>query len=137
MTEQKGAKAGVLPKEHVTVFSSPADRWEEKRWQRHGDGLVFGTIVLTAGILLFLNTLNVLPWNVWDYVWRFWPVILILWGLQIILGSNQVIRWLVNLVGLAIILLVVLFAINEVSPGLLSGLPPNVLQLFTVMKGAR
>lgn len=122
-----------LPDEKVTVFG---DEWHEDRWhRRRSSGSFFGLILITAGVLLILNTLNILSARVWDYIWKFWPFILIYWGLDIILGGNIVTKGLVRFIGLLMLIFIVLFAIHQVNPSLLSGLPPVFLQIFDIMKG--
>ena len=55
---------------------------------RRGPGLVWPFILIVAGVILLLNNLGYLPWDVWRNIWRFWPVFLILIGLEIILGRR-------------------------------------------------
>jgi hypothetical protein len=98
----------------------------------HRSGSISGMIFIIWGILLLLNTLNIVPWTVWDYIWPFWPFILIFCGLRIIFGFA---RWFVNLIRLIVIILVGLFAIYQVMPTLLSNLPPVFYRIFDIMKG--
>ncbi|MGD9675637.1 MAG: DUF5668 domain-containing protein [Candidatus Bipolaricaulia bacterium] len=44
-------------------------------------------LVLGAGVVLLLNTLDVVTWAVWQEIARFWPVLLIAIGLSAILRS--------------------------------------------------
>lgn len=121
--------------EHVTVFS---DEWQDRcdgRGHHHEDKPGFGIVLIGAGILLFLNTSNVLPWTVWDHIWRFWPLLLILMGINALFGVSRLTRWLGDLIGLALVLLVGLFAVHQVNPALLSGLPPVFDRIFLLMKG--
>jgi len=39
-------------------------------------------ILLSAGILLLLNNLDVLPWSIWQGLWPFWPLLLVLLGIE-------------------------------------------------------
>lgn len=52
-----------------------------RRWGE----FVLPTLVLGAGIVLLLNTLNVVSWAVWEDIARFWPVVLIAIGLSALL----------------------------------------------------
>jgi hypothetical protein len=81
---------------------------------------------------LLLNTLNVVPWTVWNYIWPFWPLLLIFCGLRIIFGFAN---WLVNLIRLVAIVLIGLFAIYQVIPTLLPNLPSFFYGIFDIMKG--
>jgi hypothetical protein len=50
-------------------------------WTR-GRHLVGPLLLLSAGVLLLLNNLQVVPWSIWRDVWPFWPVLLILLGVE-------------------------------------------------------
>ncbi len=62
---------------------------------------VWGIFLLFLGVVLLLQTLNVLPWNLWGTLWRFWPVLIISTGLSILLRRYNV--WLVSLLMLVIL----------------------------------
>jgi hypothetical protein len=47
--------------------------------------LLLPLLVLGGGIVLLLNTLNVVSWAVWEDIARFWPVLLIAIGVSGIL----------------------------------------------------
>lgn len=135
-TEEKVTQKNELPEERVTVFG---DKWDEKKGKscRHNDGLLCGSVFIAAGVLLFLNTLYIIPWKVWDFVWRFWPLLLIVWGIQIFLGSGAVSRFLVAVLEFVLVVLVALFAVYQVSPSLLTGMPTFLFQIFAIMKGTQ
>ena len=109
-------------KPHVTLFgknidsdedNSREDRKKEKRTQhreqreyhccREHDcnckGTNFGLVILSAGVILILNTLGVVSWDFWQYAFSFWPAFLILLGIRIFLGRNvftRIITWLLK-----------------------------------------
>ena len=62
---------------------------------------IWGIFLLFLGIVLLLQTLNVLPWGLWGTLWRFWPVLIIITGLGILLRHYNI--WLVSLLLLAIL----------------------------------
>jgi hypothetical protein len=39
-------------------------------------------LLLSAGVLLLLNNLGLLPWSIWRELWTFWPLLLVLLGLE-------------------------------------------------------
>ena len=43
-------------------------------------GFALPVLVIAAGVLLLLNTLDVVGWSVWRWVARLWPVLLIAGG---------------------------------------------------------
>jgi len=51
-------------------------------------GLVGPLILIAVGVILLLNNLGVLSWEIWDLLWRLWPLILIGIGLEILLGRR-------------------------------------------------
>jgi hypothetical protein len=71
--------------------------------RRRPPSLVGPVILITIGLLILLNNLDMLNVNLWE-LWRLWPVLLILAGLEIILGRRSVLG---NLIVLALTLAVV------------------------------
>jgi hypothetical protein len=52
----------------------------------------WAAFLIIIGIVLLLNTTNVIGWGIWLYAYRFWPVLVVLLGLRIILGGSLVAR---------------------------------------------
>jgi hypothetical protein len=74
-------------------------------------GLVGPIILISIGVLLLLNTLNILSWSIWETLWRFWPILLILLGLEILIGRRSWIGSLVVLlVALVAVVVIVVFS---------------------------
>ena len=61
---------------------------------------VWGIFIFFAGMVFFLQTVDVFPWGIWKIFWRLWPVIIIIAGLNILLQRYN--KWLVSLLILAI-----------------------------------
>jgi len=61
-------------------------------------GLVWPVILIGLGVVLLLNNLGVLPWDVWGTLLRMWPVILIAIGLDLVIGRRSVWGSLLTLV---------------------------------------
>ena len=51
---------------------------------RRSRGAILPVLFIAAGILLLLNTLDVLAWDVWPQVARFWPVVVIAFGVNLL-----------------------------------------------------
>lgn len=68
--------------------ADPFNGWRRTRRQRSGfSGLVMGVVIITLGVLLLLDNLNIFPMrDVWDY----WPVILIVVGLLRATGAASI-----------------------------------------------
>ena len=73
----------------------------EKKPQRVVSAPIWGILLLLLGVVLLLQTLDVLPWGLWGTLWRFWPVLIIIIGVSILLRRYNV--WLVSLLVLAIL----------------------------------
>lgn len=56
---------------------------------------VWGIFLTFLGVILLLQTLNVLPWELWQTLWQFWPVLIIIIGVGILLRHWN--AWLVSL----------------------------------------
>ncbi len=55
--------------------------------RRHGVPLL-ALLLIAAGVVLLLQNLGVLGWELWLQIWRFWPVLLILIGVSLIFGRR-------------------------------------------------
>ena len=73
----------------------------EKKPQRVVGAPIWGIFILLLGVVLLLQTLDVLPWGLWGTLWRFWPVLIIIIGLSILLRRYN--AWLLSLLILAIL----------------------------------
>ena len=57
--------------------------------EKHRD-VVWPIFLIFLGGVFLLNSLSVIDWNIWGYLWRFWPVLLILGGLRMIVGHSRI-----------------------------------------------
>ncbi len=73
----------------------------EQKQQRERPAPMWGIFLLFLGTVFLLQTLNILPWGLWENLWRFWPVLIIIIGLSILLRRYN--PWLVS--GLILVLL--------------------------------
>jgi hypothetical protein len=44
-------------------------------------------VAIAAGVLLLLNTLGVVTWDIWNDVGRWWPALIILLGLGVLIQN--------------------------------------------------
>lgn len=72
--------------------------------ERHHISLVGPTLLIGIGIILLLNNLGYLDWNVWD-VLRLWPVLLVAAGLEILVGRRSLLGSLIT-AGVVLVLLI-------------------------------
>lgn len=77
---------------------------------------VWGIFLVFPGIVFFLQSLNILPWNLWGTLWRFWPVLIIITGLGILLRRYNF--WLVNKLILTLLLGCPGIAIRQHGPSI-------------------
>ncbi len=77
----------------------------------------WGSFLIFIGIVLLLNTLDVLPWNVWTEIIKFWPLFLIIGGLSIIFELNRLLSWVFGIITLLMYLVVIFFLITKNNSG--------------------
>lgn len=71
------------------------------RPRRRGPSIVGPLILIALGVVFLLNTLEMLPWDVWESLWRLWPLVLVLIGLEILLGRGN--PWLGAFIGFIVV----------------------------------
>jgi hypothetical protein len=92
--------------------------------------VVWGVFILLVGILLLFNFMEIVPWDVWQYLWRFFPVFLILAGLHIILGNNPISRFIMFVFALLLFGFIISAGLKHVNSPLVERFPPEVLNLI-------
>ena len=65
------------------------------RRERRGPPL-FGLLLVALGVVLLLQNLDVIDWDLWAEIWRFWPVLLVAIGANLILGRR--VPWLTTII---------------------------------------
>lgn len=101
----------------------------EERQPRRNDIPTGGIFLVFIGTVLLLQSLDVLPWALWNTLWRFWPVLLITAGLSMLLRRYNV--WLVSALIMALLLVCLGIAIKQYEPSL-HGLPGQLGSLFCI-----
>lgn len=91
----------VQPVQPVPVQQPVYTQTAVRERQRHGAPIVGPVILIGAGALFLLNTLDIVSWDVWDQLWRLWPLILIAVGLDLLLGRRN--PWLSLLIVVAVL----------------------------------
>jgi len=46
-------------------------------------------MLISMGVLLLLNNLNIVPWTTWNLIWRFWPLVLVAVGIDVLIGNRS------------------------------------------------
>lgn len=83
----------------------------EAQYRHITDALVWGGILITVGIVLLLNSLGILSWDLWQFLWRFWPVFLIMAGLNIVFGSTRSGSIVVGVISIVLLLGAVVYSV--------------------------
>ncbi len=73
--------------------------------RRHRPGVAGPLILIGIGILLLLNQMGTVPWDIWATLWRLWPVVFILIGLDILVSASR--STLVYILGLLVALAII------------------------------
>lgn len=90
--------------------------------------------LIILGILLLLNNLGILSWDIWNNLWKFWPLFLILIGLEMLLGKGRLTNVLITLIGLSLLLVILTLNIPEFGQWITQTLPQlNFSQLQSLM----
>lgn len=51
---------------------------------RQVSGILVPLVLVCAGIVLLLNTLQVVTWDIWSQISRYWPILVILFALNLL-----------------------------------------------------
>jgi hypothetical protein len=77
---------------------------------QHERDIVWPLFLIFVGIVLLLNSLSIVDWNIWEYLFKFWPIFLILAGVKMIFATNKVGRVIVSILTIIILLSVIVFS---------------------------
>ena len=80
------------------------NRAVKQQRQDRRNSITTGVVFIVLGALFLLNTLDILPYNIWEIILRSWPLLLILLGLHLVVKRTRI-WWLTPL------LLIALFAV--------------------------
>jgi hypothetical protein len=61
-----------------------------EKQRRRGFSVMGPVLLIAAGIILLLNTLGVLSWDIWWNILRLWPILLIAAGLDLLIGRRSI-----------------------------------------------
>jgi hypothetical protein len=103
---------------------------------RHHDdgGGVFGLAILFAGVLLLLNSIGALSWQIWHFIWPFWPVLLILFGLRIVFCHSFGANGLIFLLSFAIFAFIVIYALIHIGSPAVNHISPKIIDFVNNFK---
>lgn len=121
----------VKKNERVFVAGKEVSKWEEK----HHRGIVGGLFLITIGIIFLLNTVGIISWDVWGYLWQFWPVLLILGGLHVILGNSPLASAIMAIVALVVFVVMIIFAMNYSNPIYSRYMPRQLMPMYQQWRG--
>lgn len=119
---------------NVHVFGKPIDEKRcRRREERESAGEIGGLMFLLAGLILLLNSLNAVPWDVWQHVWPFWPVLVVVIGAQIMLGKGPVGRIIAFALALFLFLAVTGSALRAVGSPVADYVPDAALRFIDAL----
>ena len=121
-----------MAKEEKTQSTPDVKVMGERVDQSYFHGVDFGTFLIFSGIILLLNTFEIVSWEFWDSLWKFWPLLLVLMGLQIIFSKGPLLRLILTILSIFVVGNAFMLALREVSPDLVSKMPDSILQLITI-----
>lgn len=100
----------------------------ERRYRCHsqscgcGSG-AWGFAVILAGVILLFNTLGLVSWGIWQFIWPFWPAFLVLVGIGIFLGKNAFARLVSSLLALAVMMVIFIYSLMRIESPMADYLP--------------
>ena len=128
----------------VINLKKEKDDWNKyytEEWKKHrhhgGGGVIWGLIIFLAGIMLLLNSLKIVPWDFWQYVWPFWPGLLIILGVHAILGRNIISRIITFLITLALLGLIITYGLVEIASPLVKYIPQNAIDFINTFNSIK
>jgi hypothetical protein len=113
----------------VTVFGELLS--EEKKQKQENDP-VFGFLLVFAGVILLLNSLEIVPWTIWAAMLKFWPILVILVGLKILLGKSILAQAIINIINFVVFASLLLFLLLEFAPQLIAWLPADFINYLKI-----
>jgi len=117
----------VLDSEKVIIMGEEVR--DSHKGREHGD-LFWGLSLIFSGVILFFNTLGVVPWSIWSQLWRVWPMFIILAGLRIVLGKSAISNIIIGAVTIIFFAVLAVYALYATVPELLPALPPDLEYLM-------
>ena len=101
-------------------------------WEKHHkhNDIVGALLLVFLGIIFLLNNLQIIPWEIWGYIWQFWPILLILLGLKIILGRGTMANFVTGVVMVVALIIIVLNGLKMVGSPLLVQLGLDKLPIY-------
>jgi hypothetical protein len=120
------------------------DEWRAKRrehredmreWRRsyacyHRDhsGSFMGLLFIFGGMVLLLNSMDIISWEFWGAIQPLWPLLFVYLGLLIIAGHDPASHFIVFITGAVLCLWVILYGIVAVHSPLADALAPGLRQ---------
>lgn len=133
--ENTGKNKKINKEPSVTIFGHILDEEagmtkSQRKSRFDAENLTWGILFIFAGIIFLLNTIGILPWNVWGTIGHFWPILIILIGVDMVFGKSLVAK----IVGLNLKILALLIilgvALTVVAPKTISWLPVEITNFF-------
>lgn len=124
---------------HVTMFGNDVSGGHSHhratcRGCDKSSNAVVGVLFLGAGFLLLCNTLGILPWWAWHYVWQFWPLMLVFLGVSMILGDGFVGRVFSAVVAICAVGFVLLYILDVTGSPMGMYVDPDVMYHVRMME---
>ncbi len=76
-----------------------------------------GFIIIFIGIVLLLNTTELIPWTVWNIIIIFWPVLFIVLGIELLIEHIPFSGLLISLVTLLFLSFILIYSLSSVHRG--------------------
>ena len=96
----------------------------------HQDDSLFGLLLIFGGVMLLLNSLNILTWEVWKTTIRYWPVLIILAGSRLLLGGSALGKIAQRTISIVVITTLFIYILQLHAHQLVSWIPSELMQII-------
>ncbi|MDD4409274.1 MAG: DUF5668 domain-containing protein [Candidatus Pacebacteria bacterium] len=86
-----------------------------------------GILFIFVGIILFLNMMNIIPFDFWNQVLKFWPIILIMIGLKFILGNSIISNLMIFILSIIVFSFIALYGLMGIGSPLVGYFPQDMV----------
>lgn len=119
---------GVQEEKEMPIGDHRDKKGERRRVREYhdGGGVIFGFLLLFAGIVLILNNFGVVSWIFWYAIAPLWPLLLVLLGLRIIFGHSRASRVITALFAILFGAVVIAYGLIRINSPLSNRVPTGL-----------
>ncbi len=86
-----------------------------KHFNKKFSDSVFAIFLILIGLILLLNTTEIISWDIWKILFNFWPLIIIYIGFNIVLDNNKILKILFAIFSFITFFLIFFWSLNQIE----------------------